>query len=80
MRTRVIDDESDYFSTNSVWLSKEVKEELRKKEEELQKLKHSRARNLILDFTGMFLPFQMSVFPILSYYSPWKKIRSFLKK
>lgn len=52
VRTRVIDDECDYFSTNSVWLSKEMKEELRKKEQQLQELKHSRARNLILDFTG----------------------------
>ncbi|CAH1397362.1 unnamed protein product [Nezara viridula] len=51
-RTRVIDDESDYFSTNSVWLTKEMKEELRKKEERLQELKHSRNRSLILDFTG----------------------------
>ncbi|BET01177.1 ASHypothetical protein domain [Nesidiocoris tenuis] len=51
-RTKVIDDENDYFSTNSVWLSKEQKEALRKKEEELQALKHSRARNILIDFTG----------------------------
>ncbi|XP_014239981.1 activating signal cointegrator 1 [Cimex lectularius] len=51
-RTKVIDDESDYFSTNSVWLPKEMREELKRKEEELQALKHSRAKHLILDFTG----------------------------
>ncbi|KAF6211787.1 hypothetical protein GE061_012302 [Apolygus lucorum] len=51
-RTKVIDDENDYFSTNSVWLSKEQKEALKRKQEELQALKHSRARNILIDFTG----------------------------
>lgn len=40
MRTQVIDDESDYFSVNSVWLSPRQREELKKKEEEMQALKH----------------------------------------
>uniref|UniRef100_A0A023F9G0 Putative activating signal cointegrator 1-like protein n=1 Tax=Triatoma infestans TaxID=30076 RepID=A0A023F9G0_TRIIF len=54
-RTKVIDDQSDYFSTNSVWLTKEQKEELKRKEEELLAIKHSRTKNLILDFTGRCL-------------------------
>lgn len=52
----MIDDENDYFSSDSVWLSKEQKEELKKKEEELQNLKHSRkSAKLFLDFTGILL-------------------------
>ena len=53
-RTKVIDDESDYYQSNSVWLSKAEKERLRKREEEIQAQKHrSRLdRKVTLDFAG----------------------------
>ncbi|KAL1138591.1 hypothetical protein AAG570_008654 [Ranatra chinensis] len=52
-RTRVIDDENDYFSSNSVWLSKDKRDAFKKKIEELQALKNSRGQHkLLLDFTG----------------------------
>ncbi|XP_054278390.1 activating signal cointegrator 1-like [Macrosteles quadrilineatus] len=50
-RTRIIDDESDYFSTNSVWLSAAEREKLKKKEEEVYARKHQsrREQTLTLD-------------------------------
>jgi hypothetical protein len=55
-RTHVIDDENDYFSTNSVWLTKEQREEFQKKVEKLQELKNSRGnKKLMVDFTGFCL-------------------------
>nr|XP_023652716.1 activating signal cointegrator 1-like [Paramormyrops kingsleyae] len=54
-RTQVLDDEADYFSTDSnQWLSPGEREALRKREEELQQLRHAtrRDRKITLDFAG----------------------------
>ncbi|KAM5173016.1 activating signal cointegrator 1 [Mantella aurantiaca] len=54
-RTHVIDDESDYFSTDSnQWLSKAEREALRKREQELQDLRHASrlSRKVTIDFAG----------------------------
>ncbi|KAM4035637.1 activating signal cointegrator 1-like [Anomaloglossus baeobatrachus] len=54
-RTHVIDDESDYFSTDSnQWLSQAEREALRKKEQELQDLRHASrlSRKVTIDFAG----------------------------
>ncbi|KAM8877780.1 activating signal cointegrator 1 [Synchiropus picturatus] len=54
-RTQVLDDESDYFATESnQWLSPGEREKLRKKEEELRELRHSsrKDRKITLDFAG----------------------------
>ncbi|XP_041796020.1 activating signal cointegrator 1 [Chelmon rostratus] len=54
-RTQVLDDESDYFATESnQWLSPGEREKLRKKEEELRDLRHAsrKDRKITLDFAG----------------------------
>ncbi|XP_071794721.1 activating signal cointegrator 1-like [Asterias amurensis] len=54
-RTQVIDDESDYFSTDSnKWLTKEDREKLRKRRDELRELKHGSRlkKTFTLDFAG----------------------------
>ncbi|KAJ7994677.1 hypothetical protein DPEC_G00251960 [Dallia pectoralis] len=54
-RTQVLDDESDYFATDSnQWLSPNEREQLRKKEEELRELRHASRKNrkITLDFAG----------------------------
>ncbi|XP_072349135.1 activating signal cointegrator 1 [Scyliorhinus torazame] len=54
-RTQVIDDESDYFAADSnQWLSKQEREALRKKEEELRELRHAsrRTQPITIDFAG----------------------------
>ncbi|XP_035484596.1 activating signal cointegrator 1 isoform X1 [Scophthalmus maximus] len=54
-RTQVLDDESDYFATESnQWLSPGEREKLRKKEEELRELRHAsrKDRKITLDFAG----------------------------
>ncbi|KAK1891317.1 Activating signal cointegrator 1 [Dissostichus eleginoides] len=54
-RTQVLDDESDYFATESnQWLSPNEREKLRKKEEELRDLRHAsrKDRKITLDFAG----------------------------
>ncbi|GAB0100368.1 activating signal cointegrator 1 [Sergentomyia squamirostris] len=53
-RTTVIDDESDYFKSNSVWLSNEERVKLQKMEEELRDRKHAnRLRHTYkFDFSG----------------------------
>ncbi|XP_069021750.1 activating signal cointegrator 1 [Embiotoca jacksoni] len=54
-RTQVLDDESDYFATDSnQWLSPNEREKLRKKEEELRDLRHAsrKDRKITLDFAG----------------------------
>ncbi|XP_031633586.1 activating signal cointegrator 1 [Contarinia nasturtii] len=53
-RTTVIDDESDYFRTNSVWLSDEERAKLRKIEEKMKLKKHASRRDqkITIDFTG----------------------------
>lgn len=53
-RTTVIDDESDYFRTNSVWLSDEERAKLKKIEEKMKEKKHASRRDqkITIDFTG----------------------------
>lgn len=53
-RTQVIDDESDYFSTDNRWLSKTEKAKLKKREEELRAQRHAsrKDRKITLDFAG----------------------------
>lgn len=54
-RTQVIDDESDYFATDSnQWLSKQEREALQKREQELQELRHASrlAKKITIDFAG----------------------------
>lgn len=53
-RTTVIDDESDYFRSNSVWLSDEERAKLKKIEEKLKEKKHASRRDqkITIDFTG----------------------------
>ena len=54
-RTQVIDDESDYFSTdNNQWLNTTEKQALSKREEELRSLKYAsrRDRQITFDFAG----------------------------
>lgn len=51
----MIDDESDYFATDTnTWLSETEKEALRQREEELRSLRHSsrKDRKITLDFAG----------------------------
>lgn len=52
-RTRVFDDENDYFSVNSQWLSHEDKVRLQKREEELRKKRFDRSNQTVtIDFFG----------------------------
>jgi len=56
-RTRVIDDESDYFATDSnQWLTSKQREALRSKEAEVRAKRHAsrrdRGRQVTLDFAG----------------------------
>lgn len=54
-RTQVIDDESDYFASDSnQWLSKVERETLKKREEELRELRHASrlSKNVTIDFAG----------------------------
>lgn len=53
-RTTVIDDESDYFKANSVWLSDAEKRKLEKLERQLRDQKHASRlnRKMTFDFAG----------------------------
>lgn len=53
-RTTVIDDESDYFKSNSVWLSDAERKKLKKLEDELAARKHASrlTRKVTIDFGG----------------------------
>lgn len=53
-RTTVIDDESDYFRANSVWLSDEERAKLKKIEEKMREKKHGSRldQKITIDFTG----------------------------
>lgn len=53
-RTTVIDDESDYFRANSVWLSDEERAKLKKIEEKMNEKKFAgrREQKITIDFTG----------------------------
>uniref|UniRef100_A0A2M4BJ76 Putative activating signal cointegrator 1 n=1 Tax=Anopheles marajoara TaxID=58244 RepID=A0A2M4BJ76_9DIPT len=53
-RTAVIDDESDYFRTNSVWLNDAERSKLEQLEEELREQKHASrlSRKITIDFAG----------------------------
>lgn len=52
--TKVIDDESDYYTPSSVWLSAEEKVRLKKREAELHAQQHAsrRDKKFTLDFSG----------------------------
>ena len=53
-RTKVIDDESDYFSSGSQWLSDWERQALQAKEERLREMQQDSRRNkkITLDFAG----------------------------
>ncbi|CAK1553049.1 unnamed protein product [Leptosia nina] len=53
-RTRVTDDDSDYFNANSVWLSASEKEKLQKYQQSLHDKKHASRLNkkMTFDFAG----------------------------
>ncbi|XP_077989088.1 activating signal cointegrator 1-like [Glandiceps talaboti] len=54
-RTQVIDDESDYFATDTNrWLSKTERDALKKREDQLREVRHGSRRNkkVTLDFAG----------------------------
>lgn len=53
---KVIDDESDYFNSTSVWLTKSEKAQIEKFAKEMHEKKHkSRAnKSIILDFAGLY--------------------------
>lgn len=53
-RTRVIDDNADYYSSDNKWLTLEQREMIRKKEEELRAEQHTsrRQQKVTLDFAG----------------------------
>lgn len=53
-RTTVIDDESDYFKSNSVWLNEDERKKLTSLEEQLRGQKHASrlSRKVTLDFAG----------------------------
>ncbi|XP_050540555.1 activating signal cointegrator 1 isoform X2 [Daktulosphaira vitifoliae] len=53
-RTNVIDDQMDYYSVNSGWLSSEQKDQLKKKEIQRQEKKHGsrRTKKITIDFAG----------------------------
>ncbi|XP_055628565.1 activating signal cointegrator 1 [Toxorhynchites rutilus septentrionalis] len=53
-RTTVIDDESDYFKANSVWLSDAERKKMEKLEAEMREKKHASrlTRKVTLDFAG----------------------------
>lgn len=54
-RTQVLDDESDYFASDSnQWLSPGEREKLRQREEELREIRHAsrKDRKITLDFCG----------------------------
>lgn len=53
-RTKVIDDESDYYATDSKWLGKTEREELEKKRKAQHAKKHAsrRDKKITFDFAG----------------------------
>lgn len=53
-RTKVIDDESDYYQSNSTWFSAEEREKLRKQESEARARKHASRldKRVTIDFMG----------------------------
>ncbi|XP_067931786.1 activating signal cointegrator 1-like [Watersipora subatra] len=54
-RTKVIDDESDYFATDSRWISPEERERLQRKKDAIQSKKHAsrrQERTITFDFAG----------------------------
>ena len=63
-RTKVIDDQADYFASESPWLSEEEKEVLRKKEQAYRDMKDRLRRKvkITIDFAGT-LPYLILNFP-----------------
>lgn len=54
-RTKVIDDESDYFNVNSQWISEKERVMLKEKEKKYMEEKHSRNKKITLDFAGRMI-------------------------
>jgi hypothetical protein len=56
-RTTVIDDQMDYYSVNSGWLSSKQREQMHQKEEERQEKKHGsrKTKKITIDFAGIKL-------------------------
>lgn len=54
-RTKVIDDESDYYSSGSVWLSETERQKLKSQEDTERARKHASRRDarFVLDFAGL---------------------------
>lgn len=51
-RTKVIDDESDYFNVDSRWLQDKEKQLLKEKQDKMMEEKYSRNKKITLDFAG----------------------------
>ena len=54
-RTQVLDDESDYFNTDSHWLSKTDREALKNRDQQIREQRYAsrlEARKMNLDFAG----------------------------
>jgi hypothetical protein len=51
-RNRVIDDQSDHFTSDSRWIDPKEREVLKKEEEELMAMKYSRNKTYTFDFAG----------------------------
>lgn len=62
-RTKVIDDELDYYQSNSTWLSAAEREKLKKQEAEAHVRKHSSRldRRVTIDFMGRMVTDDQSV-------------------
>lgn len=61
-RTTVIDDQMDYYSVNSGWLSSKQRDDLQKKAEERQEKKHGsrRTKKITIDFAGIKIFFSQN--------------------
>ena len=57
-RTKVIDDESDYYASDNKWLSIEERERLQKKRDAMHAKRHAsrRDKTITFDFAGKFFP------------------------
>lgn len=68
-RTRVIDDDSDYFQLDSVWLTPKEREQLKKYKKEIQDKKHVSKlnRKVNFDFAGEWLDwkFEYNTYSVL---------------
>ena len=71
-RTQVIDDESDYFASDSnQWLSKIEREAIQKREEELREFRHASrlSKKITIDFAGRKIVEDED--PLAEYHNKW---------